>query len=268
MICKASLITKNIEKFTENSPKILFTITSYISKPNKLDSLKQTLDSFVKHTSIEKINKMIVINEYGKNTTEQISLLEKMYPQIEFIDKAEKDKGHARSINMIIDILREGTYDYWIHWEDSWILKKPFLSNAIDIMQDNKVDQLQLIPRWKDEAEERKKVWTTTSGKKYIEILKINDSIDDHLQPFGTCEDYKLDWWENDNGNWPLFSLSPGIDKVERVLNTGYFDTSPELWPVTFEFKWAIKWLCGGARKAILDETVCERIANHTSTYD
>jgi len=268
MICKASLIKANIEKFIGNTPKVLFTCTSYISKPNKLDSLKQTLDSFLKHTSIEKINKMIVINEYGKNTTDQISLLEKMYPQLEFIDKAEKDKGQARSINMIIDILREGTYDYWLHWEDSWILKKPFLSNAIDIMQDNKVDQLQLIPRWKDVAEERKKEWTTGSGKKYIEILKINGSIDSQLQPFGTCEDYKLDRWVNNYNNWPLFSLSPGIDKVENVLNTGYFDTSPELWPVTFEFKWAVKWLCNGARKAILDETVCERINNHKSTYD
>ena len=260
-------LIQNTENFTDTDPKILFTCTTYISKPGKLESLKQTLDSFLKYTPKEKLNRMVVINEYAENTEESIYLLENKYTQIDFINKTEKDKGQARSVNMIIDLLREGNYDYWIHWEDSWILKKPFISDAIDILKDNKVDQLQLIPRWKDVSMDRKKNWTTKSGKKYIEILKINDSIDDQLKPFGTCKDYKLNWWENNHKNWPLFSLSPGIDKVDSVLKTGYFDTSPELWPIVFEFKWSVKWLCNGARKAVLDNAVCERVENHISTY-
>lgn len=259
--------TKVKEGFIHDHPKILFTCTTYISKPNKIDSLKQTLDSFLKYTSIDDIDRMIVINEYGENTNELISPLEETYPQFEFINKDEDNKGQARSINMIIDILREGNYDYWLHWEDSWILTESFLPNALDIMLDDQVDQLQLIPSWKDVSDKRKKTWVTNSGQKYVEILKIEDSLDEQIKPFGTCSDYKLNWWENGLDNWPLFSLSPGIDKVDKILTTGYFDNSDDMWPITFEFKWSVKWLCNGARKGVIEETICERVDGHKSTY-
>ena len=261
-------MNKTNEEFTEKSPKILFTCTSYISKPNKLDSLKKTLDSFIKYTPSDDIDRMIVINEYGENTADTISDLEEKYPQIDFINKKENDKGQARSINMIIDILREGKYDYWLHWEDSWIVTEPFLTTAVDIMLDDQVDQLQLIPRWEDIPDERRKMWTTKSGEKYVEILKINDSIEEQLNPFGTCSDFKSDWWGENLKNWPLFSLSPGIDKVDKILRVGYFDNSPDKWPITFEFEWSVKWLCNGARKAILEYAICERVDGHKSTYD
>ena len=261
-------MNKTNEKFTEKSPKILFTCTTYISKPNKLDSLKQTLDSFLKYTPSDKIDRMIVINEYGEDTANTISELKEKYPQIDFINKDENDKGQARSINMIIDILREGNYDYWLHWEDSWIVIEPFLTKSLDIMLDNRIDQLQLIQKWKDVPDERKKMWTTKSGEKYVEILKINDSIEEQLNPFGTCSDFKSDWWGENLKNWPLFSLSPGIDKVDKILRVGYFDNSPDKWPITFEFEWSVKWLCNGARKAILEYAICERVDGHKSTYD
>lgn len=260
-------VTNNICEPMMTSPKILFTCTSFISKPNKLDSLKQTLDKFIHYTPTETIDRMIVINEYGENTEDSIEELKNMYPEIEFINKSENDKGQAKSINLIIDILREGNYDYWLHWEDSWILNAPFLDDSIEIMKDDNIDQLQLIDRWHDTHDERKELKITKSGKKYTEILKINDSIDEQLKPFGNCSDFKLNWAEH-RDHWPLFSLSPGIDKVDKILETGYFDTSTELWPITFEFKWSIKWLCNGGRKAVINNSVCQRVDKHISTYD
>lgn len=260
-------VTNNICEPMMTSPKILFTCTSFISKPNKLDSLKQTLDKFIHYTPTETIDRMIVINEYGENTEDSIEELKNMYPEIEFINKSENDKGQAKSINLIIDILREGNYDYWLHWEDSWILNAPFLDDSIEIMKDDNIDQLQLIDRWHDTHDERKELKITKSGKKYTEILKINDSIDEQLKPFGNCSDFKLNWVEHMD-HWPLFSLSPGIDKVDKILETGYFDTSTELWPITFEFKWSIKWLCNGGRKAVINNSVCQRVDKHISTYD
>ena len=167
-------VTNNICEPMTTHPKILFTCTSFVSKPNKLDSLKQTLDSFIRYTPTETIDRMIVINEYDENTEDSIEELKNMYPEIEFINKSEKDKGQARSINLIIDILREGNYDYWLHWEDSWVLNTPFLDDSIEIMEDDNIDQLQLIDRWHDIQDERKELKTTKSGKKYTEILKIN----------------------------------------------------------------------------------------------
>ena len=259
-------IEKNIENM-ENNKKILFTCTSFISKPNKYESLIKTLDSFLKYTNTNQISKLIIINEYGENTQSQINKLKKKYPQFEFINKTKEQKGQAYSINMIIDILQDNHYDYWIHWEDSWILEKPFLDRALDIMDDNKVDQLQLIPRWNKVKKERKQIHVTKKNNSYIEIKKINDSLDDQLKPFGNCKSYNLNW-ENNFDNWPLFSLSPGIDKVDKIIKTGYFDNSQDLWPITFEFKWSVNWLCNGARKAVLDDVLCKRVENHESTYE
>ena len=259
-------IEKKIENM-ENKKKILFTCTTYLSKSDKYKSFIETLDSFLKHTDTSQINKLLIINEYGENTESKIKVLQKKYPQFEFINKNENQKGQAYSINMIIDILKENNYDYWIHWEDSWILEKPFLDKALDIMNDNKIDQLQLIPKWKNIDQKRKQIHITKNNNSYIEIKKLNDSLNEQLKPFGNCKSYNLNW--NDNlDNWPLFSLSPGIDKVDKIVKTGYFDNSQDLWPVTFEFKWSVNWLCNGARKAVLDDILCKRVENHKSTYE
>ena len=55
-------------------------------------------------------------------------------------------------------------------------------------MDDNKVDQLQLIPRWNKVKKERKQIHVTKKNNSYIEIKKINDSLDDQLKPFGNCK--------------------------------------------------------------------------------
>jgi hypothetical protein len=54
-------MNKSTEEFTDKPPKILFTCTTYISKPNKIESLKKTLDSVLKYTPSDDIDRMIVI---------------------------------------------------------------------------------------------------------------------------------------------------------------------------------------------------------------
>ena len=266
IICVESSINGVNKELMDEYPKILLTCTTYLSKQYKMESLKQTLDSILKYTPIDVFARRLVINEYDENVTASTLSLQKMYPKFEFIQKSKENKGQARSINIIIDLLREEKYVYWLHWEDSWILKAPFLSKALDIMMDDRVDQLQLIRRWEDTPKTRQQMWTTKSGVEYIEILKLGNSIDVQLKPFGTCSYFDLNWKRNIK-HWPLFSLSPGIDKVDTILKTGYFNESDILWPITFEFQWSVKWICNGARKAVLMEVVSERFSKHVSTY-
>ena len=105
--------------------KILFTCTSYISLEDKFEELYKGLVLFFKFNDYNSIDKFIVINEYTRiDTTNKINFLKEKFPQVNFIQKKKRnEKGQANSLNIIITIVRENNYDYWIQWEESWFPK-------------------------------------------------------------------------------------------------------------------------------------------------
>lgn len=238
-----------------DSNKVLFSCTTFLSKPNKYDELNHALDTFIKFNDIKKIDYFIVINEYGENTEEKVEKLKKKYPFIFFINKEKEDAGQANSLNLIITILKEYNVKYWLHWEESWFTISPFLEPALNIIKNNHIDQLQLTD---DMWRSKKSIhYHTITHKDYLEA--IPESMDIYKTYF--------DWQGKNFEKWPLFSLRPGIDKVEKILEVGFFDNSPEKWPVTFEFDYALRWIRTGARKGILTDLHVTRKENHQSTY-
>ena len=63
------------------------------------------------------------------------------YPFINFIQKTEDIKGLEKSLNLILDLIK--TYTYWIHWDESWYSTRSFIYDAIQIMDNTKITQLQ-----------------------------------------------------------------------------------------------------------------------------
>lgn len=265
--------TKN-ENFISQKPTILFTCTTFLSKKNKYNELKKALHTFLKFNKSNKIKDYIIINEYGENTDHYIQELKTMYPFITFINKNKNQQGQAYSLNMIIDILKKGNYKYWLHWEESWYSTAPFIDEIYDIMEKSNLDQLQLIKRWHKQNLSQK-YFTRKNYKNYYEIIyNIPSILTKNKSTYTTYYNnrrnrgypyikLKGEWIKK----WPLFSLSPGIDKVSTILKTGYFDTDKRKWPVTFEFEFSIKWLLLGARKGVLSKEYNIRNKNHKSTY-
>ena len=104
---------------------------------------------FFKFNDYNSIDRFIIINEYSKiDTTNKINFLKEKFPQVDFIQKKRNEKGQANSLNIIINILRENNYDYWIQWEESWFPNRNFIKDAIEIMSESNIDQLQFTNDW------------------------------------------------------------------------------------------------------------------------
>lgn len=233
--------------------KILFTCTSYISLQGKFEELYKALVLFFKFNDYNSIDRFIVINEYSKiDTTNKINFLKEKFPQVDFIQKKRNKKGQANSLNIIINILRRNKYDYWIQWEESWFPNRNFIKDAIEIMTESKIDQLQFTNDWFNVEKERRHEF-----KNYVEIDKIP----------GNYSDENINFWKKDLTKWPLYSLRPCINRVSTMLPLRYFNTSKEKWPVQFEFEYAYKWAQQGLKKGIMKNPPVERKGNRRSTY-
>ena len=240
--------------------QILCTCTTYLSKPNKYNQLVTLLDSFINYNKnhFNLIGKFLIINEYGRKTNTVIDVLRRKYPHFTFINKTIHNNGQARSLNMIINVLKTKGYKYWLHLEESWECKGNFLKKVHNIMENHNIAQLQLSNDWHNVL--KNKALHVNSGKYHIE-LKFTDKYKEYM---------KLTYNKTDHTGclWPLFSLRPGIDRVENILRSGLFCEDYKKRVVTFEYEFALNWIYNNdIIKAILVDPIFYRQPNHVSTY-
>lgn len=248
--------------------KILFTCTSFISLNGKYDDLYKAITTFCNNNDLKNnqniIIDYIIINEYSDiNIDNLISKLNNKFPFINIINKEMSNKGQAKSLNIIINILKSSSYKYWIQWEESWFVNKPFLKKAYSILNNDNIDQLQFTKDAQRNLNNKFKLY-----KKEYFIVKKNIKYEDNITEWKK----KKIWC-----NWPMFSLRPSINKVSSILKNDYFDTLEEKWPGYFEYEYALKWVKLGFTKAFLypykndngqKKFYVSRKPNHKHTYD
>jgi hypothetical protein len=221
---------------------VIFTCTTFLSKPNKLENLHVVLERL----PLTNIDTFLVVNEYDPESSVDYGvILAEKYPHVKFFQKGKDDAGQAKSLNFILTNIRP--YKYWIHWEESWESEFHWIQQAISIMDTNPwITQLQLTPDW-----------LTQRGNSHEGFKEV------YVDP---AYDSNTKWWDLEK--WPLYSLRPSINRVANYAGLGTFDERPEKWPVEFEFDYARNWHASGMRKAVLIPPVAFRQANHVSTYE
>ena len=247
---------------------VIFTCSTFLSKPNKLAQLQRALDSILaQHGPDERglVRKVLVINEYGPGAfTDRVGAMLAKLPAAELIQKDEAARGQARTLNMILE--RLAGYEYWIHWEESWECTRPFLAEAIDAMASTDLTQLQLTPDWLDVGDERVVHAATPAGTRYARILPHPRTSE--LLRGATIGDYdRLVASAGMGVAWPLFSLRPGVNRAAFCRDLPRFSEVPAHWPVRFEWEYARRWFERGATKAVLTPFAAQRQPNHVSTY-
>jgi hypothetical protein len=257
------------ENYNYNKNTIIYTCATYFDfeKQDKLKSFCNGIDSILKfHPNILKIiNKWYVVNEYSDNPkNDWKKIIEDKYPFIELYQKTKEEKGHPFSINIMLNKIKY--YTFWINWEDSWFASKPFLYDAISIMNITNITQLQFT-RWKGDVN-----WLDLPNDR----LKINNNYNfARISPpqniYKRFKNINIElyddniWNEEWIDNWPLFSLLPSINRVSDY-NFGYFLT--DLPAIRFELEFAYRWLQNGNKKAVLlDGPVIRDENTHVSTH-
>jgi hypothetical protein len=208
------------------------------------------------------LGRVVVINEHDPQGRDFSSFAKAALPLAEFIQKGGDQRGQVKTLNMILDAIRG--FDYWVHWEESWVCTRNFLDDAIDVMESSGTDQLQVSADiWHSWDADLLEPHATAHGAPYARVkphpsfLEVFPALNqDNLQPL--LNQHGL------AGIWPLYSLRPGVNRVSRHEGLGAFSDLP---PVRFEWDYAARWFRSGAQKAILLPPAAMRQAGHVSTY-
>jgi len=244
------------------APDTLFTCTSFVTLPGKVEELTKALESVQTNVSDPRITKYMIINEYDEHgaadAEKKLKLLRRKFPKFDFVQKTADHKGQAASLNMVIDILKEGNYTYWMKWEESWQARTPVSQRAFEIMDTSGIGRLAFTPHF---ANQRLPVFTHVDKGDYLVLsrddvseYKFDDKLHGHI----------------DHQRWPLFSLQPSIERTSSILGAQFrFREDPHAWPVRFELEYAAKWIYNNRGKAamsgVFKEAPAIRLAGHES---
>lgn len=173
------------------------------------------------------------------------------FPFFKFICKSLDEKGHAKSMNIILDAVKS---EYILHYEDDWLVHTDFkISPLVEWLRDSPCTQLLLrkIDRAPPSEIDRVGQIPVYSYKcnfyHYIKP-KINSDFDKfyNILPQPTFEDNKKDWW------WPGLSLNPSIIKINEIKrDIGRFNEA--IIPELFEYEYALQYFIKNHSSAYLD---------------
>jgi hypothetical protein len=179
--------------------------------------------------------------------------MKELFPFFEFIWKRREDRGHARSMNILLD---EIDSPWWLHLEDDWHFFSPetYVGTALAILEDDdRLGQLLFNRNYGEELSCRdlaggEVARTTRDGLRY--------RLHTHI-PRGSpgYEAYFAGLPAGTRGNvyWPHYSLRPSMLRMSAVRDAGRYDPSAD----HFELDFARRWTRRGWRSAFLDVITC-----------
>jgi hypothetical protein len=228
------------------SKRVLFTCTTFLGRPGKVEQARAALES-LHRAGVTEVADCLVINEHPPVDASVLGSLPLQH--CTFVQKSHECKGQARSLNQILDILRthRNQYDVWLQWEESWVCNAP-LAPILALMDEEAamVDQLQLNEAWE-----------------HVSRSTVTPHVDILQSPSDFVPVLHWNQWDP----WPLFSLQPSLNRVQTVLHLGEFPEEAHLWPIQFEYMFAIRWLRSGLVKGVLRRACASRQSGHASTY-
>ena len=257
---------KNVEKWTKyferprDGKKQLITITSTTCK--RLDLFKKTVNSFLECClDFDKfeIDKWFVIDD--NSSQEDRDEMKRLYPFMTFYYKSVAQKGHARSINLM---LRHVHTPYLFHLEDDWqfYYKDNFFTLLYQVIKEQDEYKQVLLNNMYGEIPEHEQLiggyWNRTDSLE----PNLNYIVHEYTATEEEKTAFNRKWQFKPNcAYWPHFSFRPGLSKMELFKELGEFNE--DVWH--FEMNYAHKYVAKGYKTCFLPGMVCKHIGKLTS---
>ncbi|AYV80743.1 MAG: glycosyltransferase family 2 [Harvfovirus sp.] len=238
-------IMKNI---AENKDLML---TCTITSCKRFDLFQNTINSMMNNClDICMISRWVCIDDNSDEA--DIKKMKDMYPFFEIIWKGIEDKGHLKSMNMIINLVKS---PYLLHLEDDWLFieKKNYIKPALEILNQEKIFLLEDVPSYLNKTIKQvlfNKNYSETlhrkiyGGYKAITSYGFNYIIHEHV-PVKDDINYKNAVNKYNKMNciyWPHFSFRPSIIKTDIFDIVGQFsDKGAVFFEMDFAFRYTEK---------------------------
>jgi len=182
------------------------------------------------------------------STPEDREKMRARFPFFKFIMKTPAEKGHAKSMNMILDTVHT---DFILHYEDDWFVHTNFSVAALMIWLQGQ-SYTQLILRKIDRQNNNivgnlgAPVHLYTANFHHYIKPSINRKLDELYNISPPVEDTRKDWW------WPGLSLNPSIIKINELKqHVGHFNEA--IIPELFEYEYALRYYMKGMESAYIN---------------
>jgi GR25 family glycosyltransferase involved in LPS biosynthesis len=250
-----SSFTNSLQQHSEHK-KVIITMTTC----KRMDLTYRTINSMLHCiTDLEKhVSKFLVVDD--NSSEEDRTKLLQCYPFITLIRKDSTQKGHPKSMNIILNEIKN--YKYQFHIEDDWefFYPKNFISDSIAILESDPNYGQCLINR--DYGEDQvtinniggstlKKCKQSTTDLYYYEHRHFKGQ---QLQ----IESQKCGL--SNNLYWPHFSFRVGLTKTEVYNKVGSFNEAAK----HFEMEYAERYFYSGYITTFLDRVYCTHIGRRT----
>lgn len=270
---KSSIFSYNINKIKEaeehfKDPKVddknSVTITTTTCK--RTDLITRTVDSFLECVLDYKtyVKEWIIIDD--NSTDKDRQFMKERYPFIRFIYKTPDQKGHPRSMNML---LKEIKTPYVFNLEDDFefFRRDNYFKRMINIVNiDKSYGQCLLNINYSEDTESANNLWGSTMKKSNLNGVAPNEVREYgryFIHNFYTGKE--LEEAQRKVGcssclYWPHFSFRAGITKTSVLRELGEYDEKAK----HFEMEYAYRYVSKGYKTTFLDGVYCAHIGRRT----
>lgn len=262
-------IIKNKNNRDENlNNNIVCTMTTC----KRLDLFIKTINSFINCCKdIEMIDEWIIVDDNSSFNDREIMKYE--YPFVKWIFKDETNKGHANSMNILLDLTKK--FKYVIHLEDDWefIEKNYYIKPSLDILESNNYTCVS-ENNFEFDNNNNKEICQVLFNLNYMEDFEkiiyggfLMETKTNLKTKFILHEHYTTDIHKLNNkincAYWPHFSFRPSIFK-RKILDTLEHYENKDF----FERKYADKFYLNGFLSCFFDKITCIHIGKKTNQLD
>ncbi len=255
---------KRYELISNQKLDITFTITTC----KRLKHFLITMSDFLnKCTDHELIKEWICVDD--NSDEEDIKVMKDKYPFFKFITKNPSNKGHAKSMNILLDVVQT---KYVLQYEDDWKLESKIkIKDLYDFMEkNNNTIQTKLLNEYETSVYiNSPNIFTPV--KKYNPLDKNELSLPLHDELLQLAKIYDHEIYDKLNKKiyvngpywWPGFTLNPSIYNLELMKKVGPFEIKKE-----FEYLHGVKIYYMGYDVYVFTRSRCLHIGNDVSAYD
>ena len=234
-----------INKKENDFPLVTVTMTSC----KRFDLFQTTVNSLLNCFDIDKIDKFICIDD--NSCEDDRTRMKELYPFFEFCFKNADQKGHAKSMNMIMALVKT---PYIFHLEDdfTFFTKKNYIQEGLDILESNTLIGQCLINKNYAETSDD---FDIKGGK----FSKTDTGLRYYIHEQVNTPEKKAEWISKhgaigmSNNYWPHFSLRPSLLKMNVLNKVGSFNENCS----HFEMEYASRYIFNNYMSAFLEGIYC-----------